>query len=93
MTGAYAGTPSLIIPTYSERESNARRLADIGVAELMIPLVDETGEKHVDSKAFKELVFKMLSDPLYQQSTAALSNRMEKYIDPKGITDRIEALL
>ena len=93
MTGAYAGTPSLIIPTYSERESNARRLAGLGVAELMIPLVDETGEKHVNSKAFKELVFKMLSDPQYKTSAAALSKRMENYIDPEGIADRIEALL
>ena len=31
MTGAFAGTPALIVPTMAERESNARRLAALGV--------------------------------------------------------------
>ncbi|MCP4751907.1 MAG: hypothetical protein GY866_13515, partial [Proteobacteria bacterium] len=40
MTGVFSGTPALILPTYSERESNARRLVALGVAEQHVPFVD-----------------------------------------------------
>lgn len=36
-TSLYCGTPSLIFPTFSERESNARRMKDLGAAEFVLP--------------------------------------------------------
>jgi len=39
-TGLFTGTPAVIIPTFSERESNARRMASLGAGEFVLP---ETG--------------------------------------------------
>ncbi len=36
-TGLFTGTPAVIIPTFSERESNARRVAAAGAAEFLPP--------------------------------------------------------
>jgi len=93
MTGAYAGTPALIVPTMSERESNARRLASLGVAELQIPVVDKTGEKRVSIAAFGETVRTMLANSSYRTKAEALSKRMGKYGGPRAIAERIESLL
>lgn len=48
MTGLFAGTPVVIIPTITERESNARRLAALGAGEIAMPTNGADGEKHVD---------------------------------------------
>ncbi len=93
MTGAFAGTPALIVPTMTERESNARRLASLGVAELQIPVVDEINEKRVSSAAFGETVQTMLADSSYRTNAEALSRRMGEYGGPGEIAERIEALL
>jgi hypothetical protein len=42
MTGLSAGTPAVIIPTITERESNARRLAALGAGEIVLPLTVQT---------------------------------------------------
>ncbi|MEJ2544431.1 MAG: glycosyltransferase, partial [Calditrichaceae bacterium] len=44
-TGLYTGTPALIIPTYSERESNARRIANVGAGDFILPTSDSSGTK------------------------------------------------
>ena len=93
MTGAFAGTPALIMPTFSERESNARRLADLGVAELRIPRVDEVGEKRVDGTEFGQAAQAMLADASYRTRSEALSRRASHYGGPARIAERIEALL
>jgi len=93
MTGAFAGTPAVIVPTYSERESNARRLAGLGVAELHIPVVDDTGEKRIDHAAFAETVRAMLADSSYRTRAEALSQRIGEYPGPEKIAERVEALL
>ncbi len=93
MTGAFAGTPALIIPTFSERESNARRLADLGVAELRIPRVDEAGEKWVDGAEFGRAIQAMLSDASYRTKSEALSRRASDCGGPRRIVEHIEALL
>jgi len=93
MAGAFAGTPALIIPTISERESNARRMTSLGVAELLIPTVDESGEMRISSVEFGKTVQTMLADSSYRTKAAALSKRMGEYGGPGAIADRIEALL
>ena len=45
-TGLYTGTPAVIIPTYSERESNARRVAALGAGEAVIPADISSGIKN-----------------------------------------------
>jgi hypothetical protein len=96
MTGTFAGTPALIIPTFSERESNARRLANLGVASLLIPVVDASGSKHVDSTAFRDTVRVMLTDASYRKNAEELARRMANYGGPDRIADitqKIEGLL
>jgi UDP:flavonoid glycosyltransferase YjiC (YdhE family) len=93
MTSAFSGTPALIVPTYSERESNARRLADLGAAGMHVPGVDETGEKHVDGAEFARTVQAMLAEPSYRRQAEALSARMKPSAGAAGIAQRIEELL
>ncbi len=38
MTGLAAGTPAVIIPTITERESNARRVVALGAGEIVLPV-------------------------------------------------------
>jgi UDP:flavonoid glycosyltransferase YjiC (YdhE family) len=83
----------LIIATYSERESNARRLADLGVAELLLPRVDEAGEKWVDAAEFGRVVQAMLADASYATKSEALSRRASDCGGPRRIAEHIEALL
>jgi UDP:flavonoid glycosyltransferase YjiC (YdhE family) len=93
MSAAFAGTPAVIIPTMAERESNARRMASLGVAELQIPVVDENGEKNISSAAFGESVRTMLADSSSRTKAEALSKRMGEYRGPGAIAERIEELL
>src|SRR6202162_3088922 len=37
MTGLQAGTPAVIVPTITERESNARRLVALGAGKIVLP--------------------------------------------------------
>jgi UDP:flavonoid glycosyltransferase YjiC (YdhE family) len=83
----------LIIPTFSERESNARRLAALGIAELQIPTVDGTGEKHISTSTFEENVEKILTDISYKNNSEAVSKLMAKYDELGTVVERIEALL
>jgi UDP:flavonoid glycosyltransferase YjiC (YdhE family) len=45
-TGFHTGTPAVVIPTYSERESNARRLAAVGAGEFVLPAPYSAGDKN-----------------------------------------------
>jgi len=48
MTGLSAGTPAVILPTITERESNARRVVALGAGEIVLPIDGADGEKHLD---------------------------------------------
>ena len=93
LISAFTGTPSLIIPTFSERESNARRIKALGIAELLIPVVNETGAKHIDGSSFKEKVHKILTEFSYKKNAEEVSKRMAKYSKLNTIIERIEGLL
>jgi UDP:flavonoid glycosyltransferase YjiC (YdhE family) len=63
-TGLFAGRPAVIVPTYSERESNARRLEAIGAAKV-VPVVTRGGKKHVDARGLSAAVAGVLHDPSF----------------------------
>jgi UDP:flavonoid glycosyltransferase YjiC (YdhE family) len=46
-TGLYTGTPAVVIPTFSERESNARHLAAVGAGDYVLPAEYCTGDKGI----------------------------------------------
>jgi UDP:flavonoid glycosyltransferase YjiC (YdhE family) len=46
-TGLYTGTPAVIIPTMSERESNARHVAAVGAGDFVLPAAYATGDRSI----------------------------------------------
>jgi UDP:flavonoid glycosyltransferase YjiC (YdhE family) len=79
-TGLYTGTPALIIPTYSERESNARRVAAQGAGEFVLPSSDATGKnKRADAGEVREKALRILSDPSYRDNAVRLRERLRTY--------------
>jgi UDP:flavonoid glycosyltransferase YjiC (YdhE family) len=62
-TGLCTGTPSVVIPTYSERESNARRVAALGAGEFLLPVEGPRGRKRVSAEELRGLVRRVLADP------------------------------
>ncbi|MCC6297906.1 MAG: hypothetical protein IT314_01320 [Anaerolineales bacterium] len=68
-TGLYTGTPAVIIPTYSERESNARRVHAVGAGEYVVPKIDPSGrKKYVDPKELQAKIRQVLSSPCYREN-------------------------
>ena len=88
-TGLYTGTPAVIIPTFSERESNARRVAAVGAGEF-VSLADR------DMRSKRELVTevqskvrRVLSESSYARQAKEVSRKMQEY-DAGYATDLIE---
>ena len=79
-TGLFAGTPSLVIPTYSERESNARRIAAQGAGDFIVPEADPSGKhKRLSASEVREKVFGILSDGSFAENARRISKKMRSY--------------
>lgn len=92
LTGLSAGTPAVVIPTYSERESNARRSAELGAGEYVLPQTDESGEKTVSMDEFREKVWRVLTEPDYKRNTLRIAQNLQKYGGAAQAADLIEEL-
>lgn len=79
MTAAYTGTPSVVIPTYSERESNARRMADLGAAALVVPDTDAAFERTIAPGRLWETVQRVLADSSYTANAEKIAGVMASY--------------
>ncbi|MFZ2084621.1 MAG: nucleotide disphospho-sugar-binding domain-containing protein [Candidatus Sulfotelmatobacter sp.] len=90
MTGLSAGTPAVIIPTITERESNARRLVALGAGEIVLPVNGADGEKRLDVAEFSAKVHRVLNDPGYRTSARRVSESMRKFVGAQEAADRIE---
>jgi UDP:flavonoid glycosyltransferase YjiC (YdhE family) len=78
-TGLLTGTPAVIIPTFSERESNARRVAAVGAGDFIVPSTDAWGAKRVPAEALRVMVRRVLSDPSFARNARRVSERMRTY--------------
>jgi hypothetical protein len=79
-TGLYAGKPALIIPTFSERESNARRIAAQGAGDYVLPTSDARGrKKHVSADEVRSKVFQILSDSSFAENAMRIRERMRTF--------------
>jgi UDP:flavonoid glycosyltransferase YjiC (YdhE family) len=90
MTGLSAGTPAVIIPTSTERESNARRLAALGAGEIVLPRDGADGEKRIDVDEFSAKVRRVLNEPGYRQSARRVAESMRQFGGAHEAADRIE---
>lgn len=90
MTGLSAGTPAVIIPTITERESNARRVAALGAGEIVLPVDGADGEKLIDADEFSAKVHLVLNDPGYLRSARRIAESMRKFGGAREAADRIE---
>jgi UDP:flavonoid glycosyltransferase YjiC (YdhE family) len=78
-TGLYTGTPAVIIPTYSERESNARRIAAVGAGEFVVPTETASRKKYVPAEELRAKVRQVLSGPSYAINARRVSGKMQTY--------------
>lgn len=77
-TGLYAGKPAVIIPTFSERESNARRIAALG-AGAIVPVEQVGRKKRVDAEALRATVRRVLGDPSFADNARRAGERLRAY--------------
>jgi UDP:flavonoid glycosyltransferase YjiC (YdhE family) len=79
-TGLYMGTPAVIVPTYSERECNARRVIAQGAGEMVLPTYEASGKKRkIDSVELAAKVRKVWSTALYKENTKHISIKLREY--------------
>jgi UDP:flavonoid glycosyltransferase YjiC (YdhE family) len=78
-TGLYSGTPAVIIPTFSERESNARRIALLGAGEFILPKTDESGKKQISIEEFKTKIKHVLTTSSYAEKAKYYSKKLRSY--------------
>lgn len=90
MTGLAAGAPAVIVPTSTERESNARRCAVLGAGEIVMPVNGDDGEKTIDLTDFSSKIQRVLTEPRYRNSAQRVSQSMRKYGGAAAAADRIE---
>ncbi|MGQ9571902.1 MAG: glycosyltransferase [Dehalococcoidia bacterium] len=79
MTGLCAGTPAVIIPTYSERESNARRVAALGAGNIVLLTESGPPQKRVSVEELRAKVRQVLSDPSYKAGARRIATSIRAY--------------
>ncbi len=89
-TGLYTGTPSVIIPTFSERESNARRIASLGAGEFVLPKTNSDNTKEIDLSEFRKKVTQVLSTPAYFKNAERYSQKLKTFGGPQKAAEIIE---
>ena len=90
LTGLSAGTPAVMIPTSTERESNARRLIALGAGEIVMPMDGADGEKHIDEADFSGKVHRALNEPGYRNAARRVAESMRRFGGAQEAADRIE---
>src|SRR5258708_12268580 len=78
-TGLCMGKPAVIIPTYAERESNARRIAALG-AGAMVPVEHDRGKKQVCVEALRAAIRRVLTDPSIASNAPPTDKRMCAFV-------------
>jgi UDP:flavonoid glycosyltransferase YjiC (YdhE family) len=90
-TSLWMGKPSVIIPTFSERLSNAKRLERAGAAILVEPTIVR-GWKKVRPDELRRAVVAALSDPCYRHNARLVGKSLASFGGAKRAADHIEAL-
>lgn len=81
---------------YFDRQSryrNARRLASLGAGEFILPATDRDGEKFVSKAEFRDKVWNVLSNGIYQLRARQIADTMQQYGGVSQAADHIEAMV
>ena len=92
MQSLAAGTPSVMIPTITERESNARRLVALGAGEMVMPVETADGEKQIDIDEFTAKIQRVLNEPSYRASARRVAESMRNFGGAEFAADLIEKM-
>jgi UDP:flavonoid glycosyltransferase YjiC (YdhE family) len=87
-TGLLAGTPSVIIPTYAERESNARRIESLGAGRI-VPVDGRGGHKRVDVDLLRRTVLEVLDDHTMLEAARGVGRHLAAHGGPSRAADLI----
>ncbi|MBI5370891.1 MAG: hypothetical protein HZA79_02565 [Sphingobacteriales bacterium] len=88
--GLLCGKPSLVLPTFSERESNARRIAKLGAGDYVLPQQHTRGEKKFSAGEIREKVKTILSDPRYRTCAETQRDELLRYGGAVRAADLVE---
>lgn len=89
-TGLFTGTPQVMIPTFSERESNARRIVSLGAGEFVLPKTTTDNKKEIDLSEFRKKVKQVLSTPAYLKNAEIYSQKLKTFGGPKKAAEIID---
>jgi UDP:flavonoid glycosyltransferase YjiC (YdhE family) len=78
-TGLVSGTPALILPTFSERESNARRIRQMEAGEYVLPQPGGPQGKYFDPDEVLQKTKMLLGDPRYRENAAKYGRKLASY--------------
>jgi UDP:flavonoid glycosyltransferase YjiC (YdhE family) len=88
-TGLYMGKPAVIIPTFSERESNARRVAATG-AGAFVQVENGARGKQVSSRELRATIERVLQDPSFAINARRMRHILQSYGGASRAAQRIE---
>jgi UDP:flavonoid glycosyltransferase YjiC (YdhE family) len=88
-TALHAAKPSVILPTYTERESNARRLEQAG-AGIIVPVHRMSGRKHVDADALRSAVYRVLQDESFSRNARRIGENLQREGGARRAAELIE---
>jgi MGT family glycosyltransferase len=88
-TGLYAGKPAVILPSFSEWESNARRIVALG-AGAIVPVDMMSGEKRVDLEELRATARRVLTDPSFRDNARQIGEKLRAYGGASQAADLIE---
>jgi UDP:flavonoid glycosyltransferase YjiC (YdhE family) len=93
-TGLFTGTPALIIPTISERESNARRIASVKAGDFVLPISNDRGlSKKVDPSIVRQKAVNILSDVSFLTNSKIIQSDLESYGGASKAAELIDRFL
>jgi UDP:flavonoid glycosyltransferase YjiC (YdhE family) len=84
--------PAVIIPTYSERESNARWVAAAGAGTFVLPMEHSRARKHIQVEELRATVLQVLEDPAYTLAAKGISQKLQVYGGAQQAARLIEGL-
>lgn len=90
-TGLYTGTPAVILPNFSERESNARRVVAVGAGEMVLPAKGQWGRRRLPVDELWAKVSQVLSNRAYRANAQRVSEQMRAYGGAAEAAQKIEA--